>query len=167
MRNLAGAEDAAERCAQELSAAGVKIILGEWPRHSEVKTRITGKVGGITLTRAWRYWRAKGLVPLDVALRLYEHPVGRREVRVAGHCMSPPPKDPWLVYHDEQGEVSVDPSGEQEAQVDAFIRAHPEAAQFRPRFVRSKDGLRAFVGCYHIDSAEGLKLFADAMKVLR
>ena len=44
-------------------------------------------------TRGWYYWRVSGFIPLPIAEILYEDPVGRKDVRVAGHCGCPPPRD--------------------------------------------------------------------------
>jgi hypothetical protein len=42
--------------------------------------------------RRWYYWSVKGKVPLEVAQEMYANPIGRKDVRVAGHCGCPEPK---------------------------------------------------------------------------
>lgn len=43
--------------------------------------------------RQWYYYTATGYVPMDVAIELYEHPIGRKDVRVQGHCGCPDPRE--------------------------------------------------------------------------
>jgi hypothetical protein len=45
--------------------------------------------------RAWYYWVVIGLVPLYVANELYENPIGKKDVRVSGHCGCPSPIE-WI-----------------------------------------------------------------------
>lgn len=166
MKNLAGNTDADIYCAAELTAAGIEIAILPEQVRGEVPTRVTGKIGGITLRRAWRYWVAEGRVPLDVARRLYADPVGAMDVRVAGHCACPAPGEPggqpdWF---DGDAEVVIDPSGLQEAEIDALIQRGRLGADKKPRFAPSTDGLAGFVMLYHIDSAAGLRLFADSVR---
>jgi hypothetical protein len=91
--NLAGSTESDIWCAAELTAAGITIEVADKP-YGEPRTRVKGRLGGITFERAWYYWIASGPVPLGVARRLYADPVGGKDVRVAGHCGCPPP-DEW------------------------------------------------------------------------
>lgn len=162
MKNLAGHPEADDHCIAELDAAGIdKVIVA---RYGEPRTIIAGRLGGIEFRRAWYYWVAEGRVPLDVARRLYEDPVGRRDVRVAGHCGCPPPERPWIEWFDGDEYVIVDPDGIEEAAYDRFAARKALDADSKPRFVKSTEGLQGYVTSYHIDSAEGLKLFADAVR---
>ena len=162
MKNLAGCDDSDIWASAELARAGIEILVGGEP-YGEPRTRVVGRLGAIEFRRAWRYWIAKGLVPLDVAKRLYEHPVGKVDVRVKGHCGCPPP-DERPAYYDGDERVFVDPDGSEEASYDAYIASGLLPAEGKPRFVKSADGLSAFVESYHIDSEAGLRLFADAVK---
>jgi hypothetical protein len=45
--------------------------------------------------RAWYYWIVTGFVPLHVAEELYADPIGKKDVRVSGHCGCPAPKE-WI-----------------------------------------------------------------------
>lgn len=166
MRNLAGSKDSDIWTAAELTAAGIPIEIVEKP-YGEPETRVKGRLGSIEFSRAWYYWVAKGRVPLDVARRLYADPVGQKAVRVAGHCGCPPPERPWVTYYDGDERVCVDPDGKKEADFDEYIKTGALTAANKPRFAKSAAGLAAFVESYHIDSAEGLRLFADAIREMR
>lgn len=162
MRNLAGSKDSDIWTAAELTAAGIEIDIVEKP-YGEPQTRVKGRLGGIEFSRAWYYWVAKGRVPLDVARRLYADQVGQKDVRVAGHCGCPPPEE-WTHYYDGDQMVVIDPDGSEEADYDRHIAKGWLTSDAKPRFAKSADGLTAFVESYHIDSAEGLRLFADAVR---
>ena len=164
MRNLAGQKDSDIWCAAELTAARILIDRVERP-YGEPQTRVIGTLGGIEFRRAWYYWVARGRVPLDVAQRLYEDPVGRKEVRVAGHCGCPPPEE-WADWFDGDDVVVLDPNGEQERDYDMLIRKGALTTEDKPRFAKSTDGLQGYITIYHIDSEAGLRLFADAVRGL-
>ena len=168
MKNLAGHPEADAHCALELAQAGIEIAFLPAPRADEVSTNVTGKVGGITLTRNWRHWVADGLVPLAIAERLYADPIGKRDVRVNGHCGCPAPGTPGgrtLNIADDGEPIVLDPDGSQEAEFDAFVASSSLDIGAKPRFVREMPAdAKRYVTRYSIDSAEGLKLFADAIK---
>lgn len=124
MKNLAGSPEATETAKIELCAAGIEPVTTD-PGRREVPSKIAGRLGAFTFTRAWYYWVAEGPMPLEAARSLYAHPVGRADVRVAGHCGCPAP-DEWVTWRD--GAPVVD--------------------------------------AYHIDSLEGLRLFADTVRCL-
>lgn len=163
MRNLAGCKDSDIWCAAELTAAGIEVVIADEP-YGEPQTRVIGRLGSITFERLWYYWSAKGRVPLDVAKRLYADPVGQKDVRVAGHCGCPPPEAPWVDWFDGDERVVIDADGKQEAEYGRLIKRRLLAADGKPRFAKSTDGLQGYVTTYHIDSAEGLRLFADAVR---
>jgi hypothetical protein len=165
MRNLAGSKESDIWAAAELTAAGIPIEVADKP-YGEPQTRVKGRLGGIEFSRARYYWIAKGRVPLDAARRLYADPVGQKDVRVAGHCGCPPPEPRWVRYYDGAEHVVIDPVGSEEAGFDRLIADGVLTAEDKPRFAKSADGLTAYVESYHIDSAEGLRLFADAVKGL-
>jgi hypothetical protein len=165
MINLAGDTRADVFCYDELHAAGIATEMLPAVPRAEVPARVTGKLGEITLSRAWYYWVAKGPVPLALAEKLYADPIGARDVRVAGHCGCPPPEE-WTDDFDADGNpLCLDPDGSQEAQWDAVIKDFPDMADKRPRFVRAYDGTeRRYVMTYHIDSSEGLELFSRMLR---
>ena len=163
MLNLAGSKDSDIHCAAELTTAGIEIVPVEKP-YGEPQTKLTGKLGGITFRRAWYYWAATGRVPLDVARRLYEDPIGRRDVRVAGFAGNTPPEPPWVEYFDGDVMVILDPDGQEEAEWDRLAKKGLLRSISKPRFAKTTDGLQGYITTYHIDTAEGLRLFADAVR---
>lgn len=167
MRNLAGNPEADVWCEKELRDAGIDVVMLSAPQDDEVKTRVTGKIGDVTLTRGWYYWRARGKVPADVARRLYSHLIGRKDVRVNGHCGCPAPGEPggrfeW--FNADGRKVAIDPDGSQEASYAHYVAKGVLAASDAPLFAKSTDGLTGYITSYHIDSAEGLELFAREVK---
>lgn len=100
MRNLAGVPDAGAYIVLELIGAGVLPVLHDgMVQHSEVPTRVTGALGPFTFERLWYYYAARGSVPLAVARELYDHPIGRRYVRVDGYAGNREPSGRIDVYH--------------------------------------------------------------------
>lgn len=164
MINLVGRNDSDIWCASELAAAGIDIDA-QGRRYGETRTRVAGRIGEFIFTRAWRYWMVRGRVPLDVAQRLYADPIGRTDVRAAGHCACPPP-DEWVEWFDGDEKVWIDPDGSQEREWRAFDAKGIFNSTAMPRFAATTDGLQAYVTTYHIDSAEGLRLFADAVRAI-
>lgn len=92
MINLAGRKDCDKYIHQELTEAGIEIVEVPLGR-SEVPYTLIGKLGKYTFSRARYYWLVNGPVPLFAAQEMYRHPVGRRDVRVEGHCGCPPPEE--------------------------------------------------------------------------
>lgn len=162
MINLAGHPEADTHCIDELKAAGITPIVVD--RYGEPRTAIAGTLGDIQFRRAWYYWVAKGRVPLDVARRLYADPIGKDDVRVAGFAGNTPPEAPWVEWFDCDERIVVDPDASEEAEYDAVVASGGLDAEDKPRFARTTDGLQGYVTTYHIDSAAGLKLFADAIR---
>lgn len=163
MKNLAGRSDSDAECVSELLAAGIQIEVVEKP-YGEPQTRIVGKLGGIEFRRAWYYWIASGRVPFDVAQRLYADPIGQRDVRVVGHCGCPPPEE-WVHWFDGDEPVCIDPDGEEETTFKRLVAKGSLGVKDMPRFSKTTDSLQGYIETYHIDSAEGLRLFADAMRL--
>lgn len=93
MINLAGADYADQAIRDELGAVGVQLVDHGTRIGGEVPTRYTGTLGAFVFKRLWYYWSVRGPVPLPVACELYADPVGRNDVRVAGHCGCPPPEE--------------------------------------------------------------------------
>jgi hypothetical protein len=93
MRNLAGDPDCDRFIRDELQRALIPIKELDTPQKGEVPAKLQGELGPYTFERAWYYWIVRGDVPLAVAQELYQHPVGKADVRVVGHCGCPPPEE--------------------------------------------------------------------------
>lgn len=77
----------------ELEAAGIKPYISSiFGRNSEVPSNAMGELSMWGFTRAWYYWVAKGPgIPVEIAEKL--HATHGTQVRVAGHCGCPSPRE--------------------------------------------------------------------------
>lgn len=180
MRNLAGESDCDVFIRDELRLAQIAVIEGPRSTH-EVATRVTGKLGLFTFTRAWSYWIAEGPMPLNVAEEMYEDPVGRTTVRAGGDCACRPPVT-WASFLDADGKelFGDDQEGSQELALRRIVALGilPQESYNAFRFVReagvqsrSKQApvlrqmcTRAVINTFHIDSQDGLRLFGSACR---
>ncbi len=166
MENLAGRNDCDISIERELNRCGVEPVHLPNRLQSEVPASIIGKLGKFQFHRAWYYWVVQGSVPLNVAQELYNDPVGKTDIRVAGHCGCPPPEDPWITWRGEDGKKIIPPDQRQEAG-----RLFEDRNDLLQRFLEkynfsdnpSAEG-EGFIESYHIDSEVGLRLFADTLK---
>lgn len=182
MINLAGKPDSDRDVALELDECGVSIQVDR-KEEGEVPTILYGLLHAtpprphFVLRRAWYYWIVRGQVPLEVARELYEDPIGRTVVRVAGHCACPAPEYPWVTYVGEDGCPIHVPSA---ADLDAFARY--DRGECSPIMARVIDEVRrenrfvdtdaemkalavdAYVDMYHIDTQQGLNLFVTTLR---
>lgn len=173
VKNLAGDENCDTYIKRELERA--RIDIHGKPRSSgEVPSTLYGKIGHIEFTRAWSYWIARGDVPLDIALKLYEYPVGKTDIRVDGHCMSPPPKSPWVKWFLPDGRrvLSLKERDEYERadrSDSEFIRSITDGWKEKYMFsdVPALLGASGFVELYHIDTEVGLRIFADNVRNIK
>lgn len=125
---------------------------------------MTGKLNGIIFARGWCYWVATGKVPIAIARELYKNPIGKEAVRVDGHCGCPPP-DEWAMWIWADGR-QVLPNREKSAferLVQQGIIKERELFNYVFADNPATIGAEAFVTNYHIDTEEGLRLFADAL----
>lgn len=166
MRNLAGkpTEEIDRELRRELERCGIAVIEENPIDHPEVKTTIRGALGDLRFTRHWYYWAVNGPVPLEIARRLYEDPVGRTDIRVAGHCGCPAPEG-RVSYLAPDGKLLVPESEHAEwgrvfkAQVQVVL----EETNSRFSDDLKRDG-KPFVLSYHIDSELGLYIFVQTIK---
>lgn len=166
MINLAGNADCDRHIRAELTRCGIEVVEGE-RTTGEVPYSLAGKLGAFTFRRAWYYWIVAGPMPLDVARRLYAHPVGKTDIRVAGHCGCPPPEEPWVTWRDDEGNELVPESQREECE--AMAERLPSIRPFmeRQRFVPDPTAGRGFVESYHVDSELGLYLLAESIRALQ
>ena len=104
MINLAGKENCDDWIRLELEEAGIDYTeFGTVFRRREVPSKIIGEYKGWLFTRAWYYWVAGAgdgsLLLFDDADKLHEK--CGQDVRVAGHCCAPAPREwykhPWQI----------------------------------------------------------------------
>lgn len=160
MQNLAGNKGCDPITRGELEKAGIKVVQHSEILSGEVPTSLSGVLrycghDMFTFHRAWYYWVVSGEVPLEIAQEMYKDPVGRDDVRVAGHCGRPSP-DQWAfpksdVLRDLSAEKGIDfervPFGKLAKMCNSGVIDAPR-----------------FVSTYHIDSQEGLDLFVVTMR---
>lgn len=105
-------------CERELWAAGINVSRFGFLEKGEVPSKSRGYLPFWSFKRRWYYWVAEGNgIPVELAERLHER--FGREVRVAGHCGCPSPRE--------------------------WFKGFP-------------------VNSYHIDTPEGLRALADAIR---
>lgn len=156
--NLAGREDADYHILDELRVSRITAIVGD-AVPGEVPSQVTGRLGPFSFVRRWYYYSVAGDVPLHVAVELYGDPLGKRDVRVAGHCGCPPPEPPWVTWRLPCGGTVVPLSGQSESTI-------RWGAENEYAFSDDPASLCAtpVISSYHIDSEAGLRLFADTIK---
>jgi hypothetical protein len=157
-----------EAVRHELQAAGIEAVRGG-PAAGEEISSVSGRLGGFTFRRSWCHWVAEGLVPLEVALAMHADPAARKGLRVGGHCARPAPGQFATVWLDGEGNLNL-PLGDKEETGAALAVLYPAAHRrvehgARVDFVPdpARRG-RGFVDGYHIDTDDGLLLFADTMR---
>lgn len=191
MKNLAGVRNCDLTIRAELEEARVPILdigatsggevpfslIGLLPSPTRPHGSTIGDPFAFRLTRAWYYWVAKGRVPLDVAHVLYEHPIGRKDVRVAGHCGCPPPEAPWISYVAADGRNVLLLNEDDQAlfaqldrhELDGTLAKVLAGMRVEHHLVtteeeRAKLATFGFIDSYHIDSQEGLNLFVTTLR---
>lgn len=86
---------------QVMGVLGAQSFMAEitkYPESSSVRKMmkaefVDSEVASFRFKRAWYYWMVGGYVPLNVALELYENPVGKKDIRVDGHAGCPSPNE--------------------------------------------------------------------------
>jgi hypothetical protein len=169
MKNLAHDPNCDAVILRELERARIRAVPAT-ERRSDVPCTIAGCIGTFEFSRFWYYWVAEGRVPLALAEQLYADPVGRTDVRVAGHCGCPPPRE-WVKWYDAEGFQVVDTG--QRLECEKYMRERPEdsamyecAQRVLAKYHFADDpsvGNEGFIDNYHIDSEVGLRLFVDAI----
>ena len=149
-----------------LERCGIDVVVIADP---ERWNRYRGELHGFSFERQYHrsYWIVRGRLPIDTARALYEHPVGRTDIRVAAHCGCPPPEYPWVTWYLGDEEVVHDPDGAQERDWDGFEKRNPGLLTGpKPRFERDPAalGAAAFVDLYHVDTELGLYVLAEAIR---
>lgn len=140
------------------------------PRN--VNGRPFARLGDFEFTHQNYYTVVDGKVPLAVAEELYSTLVGKQDIRVAGHCGCPPPKE-WLTRFDPNGKIAI--NNTESDKVRAAIASKSgvaeiyEAALADGKYVLTDseeqyNSYPAFITTYHIDSELGLYIFIQTLK---
>lgn len=170
--NLAGHPNPDPIKIAELDAARIPVEVSPEPIRGEVGGSAIGRLGPFAFERAWYYWMVDGLVPLRMAEWLYADPIGKTDVRVEGHCGCPAPDGCHLVWRNPTTGAHVharfNERGENEQEKwERWVAEDPDlASDVKIEWADdpAASGAEAFVDGYHIDSAAGLRLFADATR---
>lgn len=162
MINLNGNEQCDRFIKVELERARIPVEHALAHRNM-VPYTLVGRLGEIAFSRAWTYWVARGLVPIETAEELYNDPVGRTDVRVAGHAAAPPPLE-WSDWITADGRI-VYPAYREAAHV-AFLERNPDVTPSNDLFSDDPEelGAKRFVTTYHIDTEVGLRVFSDILR---
>lgn len=156
-----------EREKEDLICAGINNIK-HIPETEKDREQMVGclhtKYGEITVTKGHSYyWMVSCKIPLALADKLYEHPEGRRSVRVAGHCMAPAPIE-WADYFNAEGKPMA-----RKAEWDKLSEESKTTifADLKDKYDWVEDPSKTgipFILNYHIDSQAGLLLFSQMVQ---
>lgn len=164
MRNIASHHDMTEEVVREFTRLGIQIVDTASSDH-EVKSSKTGliSVNGVELQviRHWSYFGVYGLLPYEIAVKLYEDPIGKTDIRVAGHCGCPSPEEwsQWILPDGRQ----VYPTKSQ-AEFEKYKDLLDE--KFREMIFHDIPeylGAKRYVKSYHIDSELGMYIFLQTI----
>lgn len=147
MKNLAGVQNCDEYIRIELQKADVPIIE-EARSSSEVPYTLHGELGPFIFRRAWYYWMVSGDVPLLIAEELYNNPNGVKDIRAAGHCGAPHPKE-WAMPKFENLPKAFE---------------HITYGEIASMCNKGILNVERFVSNYHIDTQEGLNFFVQTLR---
>ena len=169
MINLAGKADCDKYILEELRRCGIPSSpVGK--AEGEVAYSFTGELEHIIFRRAWSYWVADGLVPIEVAYELYRDEIGKTDIRVSGDCACRSP-DTWKRWVADDGRQVV--SLKEKAKFEELYKllqvgwGSPEVLDRKMIFSDTPETIgEAYIECYHIDNEVGLRIFADKIKYL-
>ncbi len=170
MINLAGRSDADTYIQQELQTAEITIMdaMVSEASHSEVPFSIAGQLGPFRFLRWWRYWVVRGPMPLAIAGLLYADPKGRWDIRVNGNAGRPAPSVDQAVLCLRDGRHVLDTSLREDDAWQIYYERILTVAELAQMPVFSdeplaKDAMQCVI-LYHIDTQEGLNLFARVVR---
>lgn len=155
--NLAGKHDCDDYILRELEKAGIhESFYGR--TNGEVPYSYIGRLNGFVFKRAWRYWIVEGAMPLKTAEYIYKN-FSRLGIRVGGDgCNVEPSIYAEPIGLDKKVKILLDKHKKHELtleQVEIEIQKIKENSK------------RLYVMSYHIDTVDGLKVFADTIKSKR
>lgn len=170
-KNLAGRsrpiEDNDKQIAIELKRCGLDV--GPWDcGNSEVRTNNCGVKGPSRFYRAWTYWIFSGRVPIEIAKRIYKHPIGFSDIRVGGHACCVAPAGGYVEWRCPLTGRSYATMKDRE-DIERFKDTYPE---LHAKFILEHEfhddpesvGAVGTVDTYHIDTELGLYVFNQFLK---
>lgn len=159
--------------ARVLTMAGIPYVLeAELGVITNKGSQLIGRLGDVVIRHSGHsyYWVAQGNVPLAVAEAIYRDPAAN-DIRVSGDCTCPAPVGNHIKWVLPNGREVLGLHNKLEAEgftqsKSVFMR---ETAK---RLLAERDfsddpaslGASGFIEFYHIDSALGLRVFADYLK---
>jgi hypothetical protein len=150
---------------EELTKAKICVIPQE-RSSAEVRSAVRGQLGKFSFERAGYYWVVKGPVPLPVADEMYADPIGKVDVRVAGHYGCSPPEEGATLLNLDGKELV--PLSEKRRLLQIFLTEERIQELFDDHNLVWSNDLEAegnlFVTLYRIDSLVGLRLFTDTLR---
>ncbi len=168
MQILNSSPECNEAIKHELQLAGIKVGRAN-PASGEVISSVTGRLGAFTFRRTESHWAVEGLVPLEAAQEMHADPIARSGLKVGGHYARPAPGQFATVWLDPQGNLMLRVADKEETEED-LATLYPAAHRRMKRGTRvdfvADPALcgRGFVDGYHIDTDDGLLLFADTIR---
>lgn len=152
-----------EAISAELDNAGL------WRRHSYAIGRVSGEVpyawvaevdlpsGPVRFTRAWRYWRIEGKIPLALAQKVYEKE--GNGIRAGGHGYNQPPAEHSKHFLPDGRQIFT---FFELKDFEKFQAVWDKNASNYAIYFSIPKGCE-YVTMYHIDSQEGLNRFVEAL----
>lgn len=141
--------------------------------QDEVLSTYKGIWKNFEFIRAWRYYVVKGFVPINVACKIYQHPIAN-DIRVAGHCGCENPLS-WVKWYTKFHKiVGVLPSSELNNILNVYKTVkssfvHNACDQLLEENLFSDKpeedyNSKGYIDLYHIDSELGLYVFMEFIK---
>ena len=133
------------------------------------KNYVIGKVNKFLFTAYLcnDYFIAQGKVPLNIAQKLYNDPIGK-DIRVNGYCTHPKPEGVQINWYLHNKQIySLDALEEAKGCIGAtkvFAQSFIDNNLFSDNPVSL--GAEGFIELYHIDSQLALRVFTDTISTL-
>lgn len=172
MINLAGNKNCDETIREELILAQIPIETVQRSK-GEVPYMLIGKLNGFTFTRAWYYWVVKGPMPVANALKLFDEPLGNRDIRVVGHAGNIKPEGRYPVTRWSPADNKMVIEQEEWDEAVGFYERHPNLKHHDDNFQKkcmphaNPESFPGYVMSYHVDSQLGLLRLSQEIQTLK
>lgn len=159
-----------DRHARTLRRCGVTDVEEREYDRDASRKYVFGKLNGFTFRFQNYYWVVKGTVPITIAEELYEHPVGKTDIRVSGHCGCPHPLEYGSEWTAADGRIVIGTDHREEFKKLEHLEGYFLPEEVNARYIFNDDpasiGATCSVDSYHIDSELALYIFINAVKEL-